>query len=630
MPRILNRISIAWQFTLLFIMAITLMLSGTALTLAQKYNLEMADKRAQITALAQAGQSVIEAYVAQAQSGAMSTAQAQAAAARAIAAIRYNGNGYLFVQTYQGIYVVHPNKAMLGKSGWNARDAAGHLITQPMLRAAMAGTPQFNEYEYPRVPGGQPFPKIGYMLSVPQWQWAVGTGVYVDDIRDEMISNTIWLVIIFTPLLLGFMASVLFMRRGITVLLTSLAHAMRQLAAGNVSVVIPGMERRDELRDMAAAVQVFKDNAIEKQRLAQEVLAAQEVAERERIASETRRQKELAQQQDIVTALADGLARLAEGDLQYRLLTQFAPAYEKLRGDFNGAMERLQKTMLEIINSTQAVHGQAGQMLQASNELAQRTEQQAASLTQTATSLHQVTATVRETAINAEAARASICDAGNDAKDSGKVVQKTVAAMGSIEDSSRKIENISGVIDEIAFQTNLLALNAGVEAARAGDAGRGFAVVATEVRALAQRSADAAKEIKSLIAASRRQVETGVKLVGETGQALAKIVAQVDKITALVVNIASSAGEQASGLVEVNGAVSQMDQVTQKNVAIVEESTAASHTLASEAQALTALLASFRIGNTNAATNPKKPDPKPAAKPRPALAHAGTESWDEF
>jgi methyl-accepting chemotaxis protein len=274
----------------------------------------------------------------------------------------------------------------------------------------------------------------------------------------------------------------------------------------------------------------------------------------------------------------------------------------------------------------------------------------AASLEETAAALDQITATVRKTAENSNEARNTASAAKADTETSGAVVRETVTAMSGIEASSKQIGNIIGVIDEIAFQTNLLALNAGVKAARAGDAGRGFAVVATEVRALAQRSADAAKEIKALISASSQQVDTGVKLVDETGKALARIAEQVARLNGLVGDISSSAQEQATGLNQVNTAVNQMDQVTQQNAAMVEQATAASHGLAGEASELARLVGQFQIGQiaeTRAAKPPARKElPKPPSPQRaaggkivpltrqdgaPRLAMAGTqENWDEF
>jgi methyl-accepting chemotaxis protein len=425
--------------------------------------------------------------------------------------------------------------------------------------------------------------------------------------------------------------------------IAALMRTMGRLAGGDYQARVDGTDRRDEIGGMSRAVQVFKDAGIEKQRVEAEAVAARQVAEEIKAKAAAAEAEAAAQLQAVVTSLATGLETLANGDLLFRLNTQFAPAYEKLRGDFNGAMQQLQQTMKAIASNTSGVRSGAHEITTASDDLAKRTEQQAASLEQTAAALDEITATVRKTAEGATEARTVVSSAKEDAERSGAVVGETVAAMSGIETSSKQIGNIIGVIDEIAFQTNLLALNAGVEAARAGDAGRGFAVVATEVRALAQRSADAAKEIKTLISSSGRQVEAGVKLVGETGKALGRIVAQVNQLNALVTDIAASAQEQATALAEVNTAVNQMDQVTQQNAAMVEQSTAASHSLAGEAAELARLVGQFNLGEgTTAAApshRPAAPAPKksripvhaPINKPAaPAPVAAGGEDWDEF
>jgi methyl-accepting chemotaxis protein len=257
---------------------------------------------------------------------------------------------------------------------------------------------------------------------------------------------------------------------------------------------------------------------------------------------------------------------------------------------------------MTVIDSTaKSISAGSGEITQASDDLARRTEQQAANLEQTAAALDEITATVGKTAEGVIQARQVVSAAKSDAERSGSVVSQAITAMDRIEKSSQEIGAIIGVIDEIAFQTNLLALNAGVEAARAGDSGRGFAVVASEVRALAQRSAEAAKEIKALIASSRAHVEAGVGLVGETGQALERIATQITEISGLVLEISVSAQEQAVGLAEVNTAVNQMDQVTQQNAAMVEEATAASHSLAQEAESLSRLMNQFQVGTGNGA-----------------------------
>ncbi len=419
---------------------------------------------------------------------------------------------------------------------------------------------------------------------------------------------------------------------------------MGRLSAGDFDAEVEGVARRDEVGAIARAVAVFRDNGREKVRLEAETAKQRIQAEEERAQNEAHREEIARHGAFVVDSLATGLEKLSAGDLLFRLGTPFNADYEKLRADFNAALDKIQQTMSAIAATTQGVRSGSGEITQASDDLSRRTEQQAASLEQTAAALDQITATVRKTAENANDARATVSSAKADAERSGAVVGETVSAMSGIETSSRQIGNIIGVIDEIAFQTNLLALNAGVEAARAGEAGRGFAVVATEVRALAQRSADAAKEIKTLISASGQQVDSGVRLVGETGKALARIVEQVERLNVLVGDIAASAQEQATGLAQVNTAVNQMDQVTQQNAAMVEQSTAASHSLAAEA--LARLVGQFRLATDTvahaapapaaaaqpapAAARRAAPPAKPARKPTaPAMADSG-EDWQAF
>jgi len=424
-------------------------------------------------------------------------------------------------------------------------------------------------------------------------------------------------------------------RAGLVTPVKILQDAMAKLAGGDLRVEIVGVDRKDEIGGMAKAVQVFKNAGLESVRLADERAAERALASEERNRAQAETEAAGAQQAIVVEALADGLESLAKGDLVFRLNTPFSMAYEKLRENFNAALGTLQSTMVSIGANTQAVRSGAEEITQASDDLSRRTEQQAASLEQTAAALDEITATVRKTAEGAQEARKVVAVAKTDAERSGEVVKETVAAMTGIENSSKQIGNIIGVIDEIAFQTNLLALNAGVEAARAGDAGRGFAVVATEVRALAQRSADAAKEIKALISASGAQVASGVTLVGETGKALGRTLEQVEQLNRLVSDIAASALEQATGLHEVNTAVNQMDQVTQQNAAMVEQATAASHSLAGEATELARLVGQFQTGAAQIQAAPK-PAPKPvAAKPRAPIGKftpvpAKADNWDEF
>ena len=297
-----------------------------------------------------------------------------------------------------------------------------------------------------------------------------------------------------------------------------------------------------------------------------------------------------------ISEVAGGMAALADNNLEHRLNAEFEPAFEPLRLDYNKSVSRLQATMRKVASSAATTAVGTDQIADTSDEMSRRIEQQAASLEQTAAALDEITATVRRSAEGALEAALAASGARSGTEHSGAVMSQTAEVMGEIEDSSDKISQIIGVIDEIAFQTNLLALNAGVEAARAGDSGRGFAVVAQEVRELAQRSAKAAKEIKTLISSSSEQVTRGVKLVGEVASALQAVTAKVGEIDIVLSEMARSSQEQATGLAEVNIAVNQMDQVTQLNAVMLGKATDAASRLKSAAAEMSVLIGEFRIG----------------------------------
>ncbi len=367
-----------------------------------------------------------------------------------------------------------------------------------------------------------------------------------------------------------------------------------------------------------------------------------EQAVRDAGAAAGERQSQDTDREAVVSALGSAMARMADGDLDATIPRPFAAEYEPLRDHFNTLIGHYAATLGQVTGGAGGIGANADQVVQATDTLSRRTEQQAASLAETAAALDQITATVKRTAAGARQANQAVAAARDEAERSGVVVSDAVGAMGQIEKSSTEISQIIGVIDEIAFQTNLLALNAGVEAARAGEAGRGFAVVASEVRALAQRSAEAAKEIKALISASSSHVGHGVDLVGATGKALQSISSKVAEIDSLVAGIAASAEEQSTGLQQVNTAVNQMDQMVQQNAAMVEQSTAASHALKAESAELERLLSMFRTAGGFVRPAPRPATSRSTPMPSPARAMADkvaksfgqapsrNDGWQEF
>ncbi|WP_395942808.1 methyl-accepting chemotaxis protein [Brevundimonas sp.] len=426
-----------------------------------------------------------------------------------------------------------------------------------------------------------------------------------------------------------------------------MTDVMSIMANGKLDVTIPDTDRKDEVGAMAQAMQIFRDNGLRAKALEAETESMRDQSEVERRRTEALKAQEAAENAVVIESLGKGLSALAEGDLVYRINAAFPERSEILKTDFNRSISRLEETVTGVLGSVAGIDSGAGEISQASDDLSRRTEQQAASLEETAAALDQITVTVRKTADGASQAANVTSGARQSAEASGAVVMNAVEAMQKIEDGSRQIGQIVGVIDEIAFQTNLLALNAGVEAARAGESGRGFAVVASEVRALAQRSADAAKEIKALINSSGAEVENGVRLVSEAGSALKTIASQVNDINALVVEIAASAKEQATGLHEINVAVNQMDQVTQQNAAMVEQATAASTSLRQETADLSSQVAFFQVSNgarrsgpvaVAPAARPAAPRPAPRAEQRVVKVANGrdipisssSDGWEEF
>ncbi len=422
-----------------------------------------------------------------------------------------------------------------------------------------------------------------------------------------------------------------------------LGTSMGLVAEGQLDAQIELARNSDEIGDMGKALEVFRQGAITNRRLEQDAAESRKRAEFERIAMQEKAEADATERLRVATSgLAAGLKRLASGDLAFQLNNAFAQDFEALRHDFNQSVAQLGTTLVQISGSISTLDTGTREIAVGTDDLSKRTEQQAASLEETAAALDEITVNVANSSKRTEEAKAVASRANHSAAESAQVVSHAEEAMRKIEESSQQISNIIGVIDEIAFQTNLLALNAGVEAARAGEAGKGFAVVAQEVRELAQRSAQAAKEIKGLIHNSSAEVENGVKLVRDAGSALKTISGFIVEINVHMESIATSAKEQSVGLAEVNTAVNAMDQTTQQNAAMVEQSNAASNTLANEAVRLRELVSQFKLQGiaetslANARTPTRTDSTQPLRSIRRTAAYHGSvaldvsSDWQEF
>jgi len=578
-------------------LALLIMATVMVLELVDEHGKLVAQRKAMLEAMNENAITVFEAYYKQEQAGTLSQTDAQARAIEAISAMRYQGNGYFWINDMHPTMVMHPIKPALNGSDLTAnKDPNGKHLFVEFVKTVQADGKGFVDYYWPKPGAEEPVLKYSHVAGFQPWGWVVGTGVYADDLAAMFREGLIHLAVMCGVAALVILLAAFLIVRSVVRPVERLKASMKAIADEDVSAEVPEIDRKDEIGQMARVLVVLRDSVKERIALRRREAEQQSQLDEERRSNEHRLQSGAQAQADAMATVGAALEKLAAGDLTAEI-ARISPEYSKLRDDFNTAVSALRGVIQSIAQSTEVVYGSAGDISEAASNLSRRTEQQAAALEETAAALDEITSTVKSASERAAEAREMVNETKGSAAKSGDIVRNAVAAMSRIEGSSSRISQIIGVIDEIAFQTNLLALNAGVEAARAGEAGRGFAVVAQEVRELAQRSAGAAKEIKELIRNSATEVETGVTLVRSTGDALTEIEALVNRVNETVASIATAAREQATGLQEVNTAVNSMDQMTQQNAAMVEETTAASQTLAQESRELKSLLQTFRLSS---------------------------------
>ncbi len=653
----LSSLSTRFYAIVVLSIALTAILSQVLLSLSvdnayKMRNLHLAD-------VSESAVSVLLDLQAQVEDGKLTLEDAKAEGQRILLAMRYGETGYFFAYDGDHIAKVHPTKPeWIGKDKSDVVDVDGVRIVEEMVRIAKTQGKGALTYHFTKPESTVPEEKISYVVWFEPWEWMVGTGSYVEDIEADLaVLQRTSLVAMGISLLVLLVASV-FLVRSIIGPLQAIVERMRAMREDDLTSDVPFTQARSELGSMARSIDVFREQLVERKRLeaeqvendaelarqredslnqklameqqqAQEAKRRHEDEERQRTERgehhakvEAEREAGRAEQARVVAALSSALSSMSQGDLNARIESAFPEDYEELRRNFNEAIERISTLVRVIVEGSQTISTESDTLNNAAAEMSRRTESQAASLEQTAAAITELSASVDNSSAGAHEAASTVVQARDRTVAGREVVHGTIVSMTEIAESSGKISKITSVIDGIAFQTNLLALNAGVEAARAGEAGRGFSVVASEVRALAQRSSEAAKEIADLIAISGDQVERGVALVKDSGEALEEIESLVASLSDLVEAVASSSVQQSTALSEITVAVNRLDQVTQQNAAMFEETTAAVHLLQTQAGELDRNSASFRLGGEKVVGISARRTPVAAASARTAQVKA--------
>ena len=542
--------------------------------------------------------SVLKIYDEKVKAGQLTLEDARKQAFDLLVSLRYEPDGYFFGYDRDINMLFHYDTKRIGKNLKNQPDPTGNLYREKLVELAvkdggrvdfMASKPGEDKDAF--------FRKTAYAAEYKPWGVIVITGLYMDDLEAE-VNNAIWKAVsIGFGILVLAMAAALVIIRGITRPLSDIHNALGEVANENVEMPIPHTGMKNEIGLMAKATEALQSKVRERHAMQRREEEQQQQLDSERQTNLDMQKSEADLQARVVSTIGNALEKLAQGDLTVRC-GDLGSRYTALRTNFNEALSQLDAAMAKVNVKSIDIGGSKDEIRNASNELSQRTERQAASLEETSAALDELTVAVRLTADGATEAAQKVTSISTDANRSDRIVEQAIGAMSGIEQSSQEITKIIGVIDGIAFQTNLLALNAGVEAARAGEAGKGFAVVAQEVRELAQKSAAAAKEIKDQIARSSTQVENGVRLVGEAGDALKRISDQIKSSSEIVNKIAHSAAEQDTTLRSISSSLNHLDTATQHNAAMAEETTALAETLAADTEELINLISTFRVSGT--------------------------------
>jgi methyl-accepting chemotaxis protein len=649
------QLKISARIYLLVALAVVALAISTFLSINNTSTLRSDTRDAELKSIVDTALNIAKGEHAQFQAGKITEQQAMDNAKTAISQMRYRGAEYLFINSLDGVSVMNPiTPDIVGTNRSQIPDKNGKLYQLEMIRLVKGPGSGYVDYSRAR-PGADPSAesdKRSYVSGFTPWGWMIGTGVYVDDLRaataaDALQQGGIAAIIFGAMALAGWLIA-----RTITRPIQRLTGTMRRVADGDFSEEIAGTSRKDEIGEMSRAVEVFRENGMKVAHMTQAEAARIVSDEQERTARMTELQqafghvvdaaidgdfsrritaefsdKELNSLAGSVNTLVESvenglsetghvLAALAEADLTQRMTGDYRGAFANLQNDTNAVAEKLTDIVTQLRGTSRALKTATGEILSGANDLSERTTKQAATIEETSAAMEQLAQTVVENARNAEGASLKAESVSRSAEEGGKVMEQANGAMERITSSSSKISNIIGMIDDIAFQTNLLALNASVEAARAGEAGKGFAVVAVEVRRLAQSAAQASSDVKVLIEQSANEVSGGSRLVADAAGKLRAMLEAVRENNVLLGGIARASREQASSIEEVTTAVRLMDEMTQHNAALVEQTNAAIEQTEAQASELDRVVDVFTIADRAPTARPQAtPAARPVAKP---------------